>query len=113
LDYWPKHAKVVQVDADAKMLGLVKPISVGICADAGAAARALLARLSTRQLAGQANRAARAATIADEKRAWETELDGWTHEKDAWSLDVSRDASAMHPRQGAARERTGAARARR
>ena len=54
LDYWPKQAKVVQVDADPKMLGLVKPISVGICADAGAAARALVARLSGKTLASQA-----------------------------------------------------------
>jgi sulfoacetaldehyde acetyltransferase len=99
LDYWPKQAKVVQVDADAKMLGLVKPISVGICADAGAAARALITRLKGKSLASQANRAARAATIADEKRAWEAELDGWSHEKDAWSLEVSRDSAAMHPRQ--------------
>ena len=45
IDYWPKDAKIIQVDADAKMLGLVKPISVGICGDARAAARALVARL--------------------------------------------------------------------
>ncbi len=38
LDYWPKQAKIIQVDADPKMLGLVKPISVGICGDAKAAA---------------------------------------------------------------------------
>ena len=45
IDYWPKNAKIIQIDADAKMLGLVKPISVGICGDAGAAARSLIARL--------------------------------------------------------------------
>ena len=27
MDYWPKDAKIIQVDADHKMLGLVKPIS--------------------------------------------------------------------------------------
>ena len=36
MDYWPKNAKIIQVDADHKMLGLVKKISVGICGDAGA-----------------------------------------------------------------------------
>ena len=46
IDYWPKNAKIIQVDADAKMLGLVKPISVGICGDAKAAAAALAARLA-------------------------------------------------------------------
>ena len=38
MDYWPKDAKIIQIDADHKMLGLVKKISVGICGDAKAAA---------------------------------------------------------------------------
>src|SRR5947199_180630 len=46
LDYWPKDAKIVQIDADPTMLGLVKPISVGICGDAKAATLALMARLT-------------------------------------------------------------------
>jgi sulfoacetaldehyde acetyltransferase len=99
LEYWPKDARIVQIDADPKMLGLVKPISVGICADAGAAARALAARLAGKSLASHANRDARLATLRDEKDAWEKELDGWTHEKDRWSLEVSADSSHMHPRQ--------------
>ena len=45
LEYWPKNAKIIQIDADAKMLGLVKPISVGINGDAKAAAAALGAPL--------------------------------------------------------------------
>jgi len=99
LEYWPQGAKIVQIDADSKMLGLVKPISVGICADAGAAARALAARLAGKSLASHANRDARLATLRDEKGEWEKELDGWTHEKDRWSLEVSADSSHMHPRQ--------------
>jgi sulfoacetaldehyde acetyltransferase len=99
LDYWPQHAKIIQVDADAKMLGLVKPISVGICGDAKAAANALAARLAGKSLACIANRDARLAEVKAEKGAWEAELDGWTHEKDAWSLEVARDSSHMHPRQ--------------
>ena len=35
-DYWPTNAKIIQVDADQKMLGLVKKIDVGICGDAKA-----------------------------------------------------------------------------
>ena len=50
MDYWPADAKVIQVDADAKMIGLVKKATVGICGDAGAAARALTARLADRTL---------------------------------------------------------------
>ncbi|MGE5169366.1 MAG: sulfoacetaldehyde acetyltransferase [Rudaea sp.] len=99
LDYWPKDAKIVQIDADPKMLGLVKPISVGICADAGAAARALVARLKGRDLASIANRDQRLSSLREEKAAWERELDAWTQEKDKWSLEVSAQSSYMHPRQ--------------
>ncbi len=99
LDYWPKHAKIIQIDADPKMLGLVKRISIGICGDAKAAATALVARLRGKKLACIANKADRAATLASEKCAWEAELETWTHEKDPWSLEVSKDSKHMHPRQ--------------
>jgi sulfoacetaldehyde acetyltransferase len=104
MDYWPKNAKIIQVDADHKMLGLVKKISVGICGDAGAAARALIARLADRSLKCDATREARAAQIEEEKDAWEKELDDWTHEKDPFSLDMIAEQEAepgnyLHPRQ--------------
>jgi sulfoacetaldehyde acetyltransferase len=99
LDYWPKQANVIQVDADARMLGLVKPIAVGICGDARAAAAALRARLEGRALACAANRDERLGRVRAEKAAWEAELDGWTQEKDAWSLEVAKSSSHMHPRQ--------------
>jgi hypothetical protein len=82
MDYWPTKAKIIQIDADHKMLGLVKKISVGICGDAKAAAVALSKRLAGRTLACDASKAQRAATIAAEKAAWEKELDDWTHERD-------------------------------
>src|SRR5450830_1611855 len=99
LDYWPRDAKIIQIDTDAKMLGLVKPMSVGICGDAKAAAAALTARLSGKKLACQQNKAERDARIKAEKQAWEKELDGWTSERDQWSLQVSKGSSQMHPRQ--------------
>ena len=99
MDYWPKHAKIIQVDADAKMLGLVKSISVGICGDARAATQALVARLAGRSLACLTNKDARLAEIAAAKKTWEAELDGWAHEKDNWSLDVAKNSTDMHPRQ--------------
>jgi sulfoacetaldehyde acetyltransferase len=99
LDYWPKQAKIIQIDTDPRMLGLVKPISVGIHGDARAAAGALLERLKGRTLAASANRAERAARIIAEKRVWETELDGWTHERDPYSLEVAADSHYMHPRE--------------
>jgi len=99
LDYWPQAARVIQVDCDARVLGLVKPISVGIHADARAAAGALIDRLKSRTRVADANRDERLAQVAAEKRAWEEELQGWTHERDPYSLEVARGSSYMHPRQ--------------
>ncbi|HEX2174768.1 MAG TPA: sulfoacetaldehyde acetyltransferase [Nocardioidaceae bacterium] len=104
LDYWPKDAKIIQIDADHRMLGLVKKISVGICGDASAAAAALTQRLTGRTLECDATREQRADTIQREKDAWERELDEWTHERDDYSLDVISEADQeegnwLHPRQ--------------
>jgi sulfoacetaldehyde acetyltransferase len=99
LDYWPKDAKIIQIDADAKMLGLVKPISVGINGDAKAAALALIARLKGKSLACLQNKAERDAKIKAEKAAWEKELDGWMQETDAYSVEISKNSRYMHPRQ--------------
>jgi len=92
LDYWPADAKIIQVDADHKMLGLVKKISVGICGDAGAAARALTSRLADKTLACDSTRDERAARISEEKTNWEKELDGWVHETDDFSQDMITEA---------------------
>jgi len=101
MDYWPKDAKIVQIDADHKMLGLVKPITVGICGDAKAVAEALTEKLSTADLACDATKTERATKIAEEKVAWEEELDNWIHETDQYSLDMIEDLEEgwLHPRQ--------------
>ncbi len=100
LEYWPKDAKIIQIDSDHRMLGLVKQISVGIVGDAKAAARALLHRLGNRDLACRKNADERKKKIQAEKEAWEAELAGWMHERDEWSLDVTKGVTdRMHPRQ--------------
>ena len=108
LDYWPKDAKIIQVEADHTNLGLVKKITVGIHGDARATALALLQRLEGKPLAASVNKAQRAATIAAEKAAWEQELDAWTHETDPFSLDMIAENAVeptfnggqwLHPRQ--------------
>ncbi len=108
MDYWPKNAKIIQVEADHTNLGLVKKISVGICGDAKATAAELTKRLTGKTLACDATKAERAKTIASEKAAWEKELDEWTHEKDAFSLDMIEEnkkektfngGDYLHPRQ--------------
>ena len=108
MDYWPTNAKIIQIDADNKMLGLVKKISVGICGDAKAAAVALTERLEGRALLCDDNKGARQDTVATEKALWEKELDEWTHERDSFSLDMIEENSHetpfsggeyLHPRQ--------------
>jgi sulfoacetaldehyde acetyltransferase len=99
MEYWPAGAKIIQVDADAKVLGLVRSISVGIHGDARAAAVALLERLRGRDLACATNKAERSARIEAEKAGWERELSAWTHETDPFSLEVAKGSKHMHPRQ--------------
>ena len=101
MEYWPNDADIIQVDADHKMLGLVKDITVGICGDAKAAAQALLERLQDRTLDSDSTTAERDQTIQAEKAAWEKELDEWIHENDEWSLQIIKEAGEgeLHPRQ--------------
>ena len=104
MDYWPKDAKIIQVEADHTNLGLVKKIHVGIHADAKAAAKELAKRLDGRKLACDTTKTARSKTIQSEKAAWEKELDEWTHERDAFSLDMIEEQKGepgnwLHPRQ--------------
>lgn len=101
MDYWPKDAKIIQVDADSKMLGLVKKISIGICGDAKAVAAELVKRLADKTLNCDANKEQRLAGIQSQKDAWEKELDEWIHETDPYSLDAIADnkENYLHPRQ--------------
>jgi sulfoacetaldehyde acetyltransferase len=99
MDYWPKEAKIIQIDSDPRMLGLVKPISVAIHGDARAAAAALMLRLKGRTLASGANRAERLQRMNAEKQAWATELDAWTHERDPYSIEIAANSTYMHPRE--------------
>ena len=101
LDYWPKTAKIIQVDINPDRIGLTKKVSVGIIGDARKVAEALLARLS--DTAGDAGRDARRATIAQTKSAWAQQLSSMDHEDDdpgtSWN-QRARDAKPdwMSPR---------------
>ncbi len=99
LDYWPKDARIIQVDADPHMLGLVKHSDVDIFGDARAAAEALTARLADRTLACDDNRDERAQEIRAQKEQWEAELEQWTQEVDEWSQKIAAQSDRMHPRQ--------------
>merc|ERR1719391_1831340 len=72
-DYWPKNAKIIQVDINGRKLGLTNNINVGILGDAKLTAEALTARLpaASRESAGE-----RLAEVVREKGEWEDELGG-------------------------------------
>ncbi len=78
IEYWPKTAKIIQVDWDHRVLGLVKPVDVAVHGDAKGAAREILARLeqANRPIAARANAAWRLAEVDRQKRAWQEELEG-------------------------------------
>jgi len=94
LDYWPQDAKIVQVDSDSRMLGLVKKIAVGICGDAGAAAGELLRRLQSRK-GKPARDAARISEIQQIKTEWAQELANWPSPSEAGRIGPRRALSEL------------------
>jgi sulfoacetaldehyde acetyltransferase len=78
IDYWPKDAKIIQVDINADRIGLTKPVAVGIVGDAKKVAQGILAGLS--ETAGDAGREDRKNLIATTKSAWAQELTSMDHE---------------------------------
>jgi sulfoacetaldehyde acetyltransferase len=79
-DYWPKDAKIIQVDINPDRIGLTKKVSVGIVGDAKQVATSLLERLG--DSAGDAGRDDRKALIAKTKSAWAQQLASMDHEDD-------------------------------
>jgi sulfoacetaldehyde acetyltransferase len=80
MEYWPRGAKIIQVDSDARALGLVRPFEVGICGDARAAAAEILRRLRApdRKLPVLDAADTRRREVAEQKQRWEAELDSWS-----------------------------------
>ena len=79
LDYWPKNARLIQVDMNPLKVGLVKKTDIGICGDARMAAVAMLDALqgSNKPVRAHETRDARLAEIKTQKDAWEKELSEW------------------------------------
>ncbi len=77
MEYWPEDAKIIQVDSDARSLGLVRPFEVAICGDARAAAADILRRLESpdRKAPVLDGADARRKEIAAQRQSWERELD--------------------------------------
>ncbi|MCZ6487553.1 MAG: sulfoacetaldehyde acetyltransferase, partial [Gammaproteobacteria bacterium] len=103
IDYWPKDAKIIQVDINASRIGLTKNVDVAIQGDARQVAEQVLDQLSDN--AGDEGREARRELIADTKTRWQQELAEMVHEADddpgiTWN-QRSRQAepNRMSPRQ--------------
>ncbi|MFT7137396.1 MAG: sulfoacetaldehyde acetyltransferase, partial [Akkermansiaceae bacterium] len=95
IDYWPKDAKIIQVDINPDRIGLTKKVSVGIVGDATKVANALLANLSG--TAGDEGREDRKATIGETKSKWAQQLSGMDHEDDDPGTSWNERARADKP----------------
>jgi sulfoacetaldehyde acetyltransferase len=95
IDYWPKDAKIIQVDINPDRIGLTKKVSVGIVGDAAKVATSISARLSDG--AGDTGRADRKNKIATTKSAWAQELTSMTDEQDDPGTDWNARARAAKP----------------
>ena len=101
IDYWPKDARIIQVDINPDRIGLTKTVSVGIAGDAKKVASSILDRLDAS--AGDAGREDRVAMIAQVKSAWAQQLTSLDHEDDdpgtSWNERArDREPQKMSPR---------------
>ncbi|MEO0635633.1 MAG: sulfoacetaldehyde acetyltransferase [Pseudomonadota bacterium] len=101
IDYWPKDAKIIQVDINPDRIGLTKKVTVGIVGDAKRVAEQITAKLS--DSAGDKGREEREALIHQTKSSWAQELSRLTHEDDDpgtnWNERArDREPDRMSPR---------------
>jgi len=101
IDYWPKDAKLIQVDINADRIGLTKPVAVGIQGDAKKVAEALLEQVSP--AASDDELKERRDMISQTKSAWLQTLSSMDHEDDDPGTDWNersrnREPEKMSPR---------------
>jgi sulfoacetaldehyde acetyltransferase len=95
IDYWPKTAKLIQVDINADRIGLTKAVTVGIQGDAGTVAERILAALTTD--AGNQNRQEREDLIRKTRTQWLQQLSTMDHEEDDEGTTWNQRARAKDP----------------
>jgi len=88
-DYWPKNAKIIQVDINGRVLGLTKDIDVGLLGDAALTATALAAAMTESPPSCLATAGDRLAAANAEKASWEAELT---------AISVTEPGAVMEPR---------------
>merc|ERR1712176_1368592 len=95
MEYWPKDAKLIQVDINGDRIGLTKPVAVGIQGDAKLVAEGILEQLSSN--AGKADVAIRQDLIASTKSSWTSELASMDHENDDPGTTWNERCRKAHP----------------
>ncbi len=95
IDYWPKSARVIQVDINADRIGLTKNVDVAIQGDARRVAEQILELLPNS--AGETDRQARRDLIEKTKAAWQQELAAMDHEQDDPGTTWNQRARDEHP----------------
>ena len=96
LDYWPKQAKIIQVDINPNRIGLTKRVTVGIVGDAKKVAEGILAKLTPG--AGDQGRKERKELVALTKSRWAQELSSMDNEQDDPGTTWNERARAAKPR---------------
>lgn len=87
IEYWPKDAKIIQVDIDHRQLGLSRRVEVPIAADAREFAVQVLAKLKNIDPSRKIDEK-RLEDVKKEKAVWLDELDEWSNSP----------SKLMHPR---------------
>ncbi|MFU8882464.1 MAG: sulfoacetaldehyde acetyltransferase [Rhodobacterales bacterium] len=95
IDYWPKDARIIQVDINPDRIGLTKKVSVGIVGDAQKVATSILEKLAPK--AGDQDRIERKSAIAQTKSKWAQQLSSMDHEDDDPGTTWNQRARADKP----------------
>lgn len=73
IDYFPKHAKIIQIDINPRQIGRTHPVEVGIIGDAKAASDEILRQLQSVNFIPEKDEA-RIQTVSKRKKDWDQEL---------------------------------------
>ncbi len=92
IDYWPKDAKLIQVDINADRIGLTKAVTVGIQGDAKKVAEALAEKVSDNRSRERED------VISTTKSAWLQTLSSMDHEDDDPGTNWNERARESKPK---------------
>ncbi len=95
IDYWPKDAKLIQVDINADRIGLTKKVAVGIQGDARLVAEQIQEKLTLPS--DESPRQARRDLVAETRSRWLQTLSSMDHEDDDPGTSWNERARTREP----------------